>query len=123
MATVTITHENLESIIADNEIVILDFWASWCGPCKRFAPTFEASSDKHPGVIHGKVNTEEQQQLAASFNIQGIPNVVAFKKGVILFQNPGMLVPQQLEALVGELEKADVETLMAEQEAAEASKA
>lgn len=122
MATVEITAENIQSTVADNEIVLLDFWASWCGPCKRFGPIFEASSEQHPDVVFGKINTEEQQQLAASFGVQSIPMVVAFRQGVILFQQPGMLPGEALTEIVQQLKAVDMEDVhkkLAEQEAAQ----
>ena len=109
MATVEITAENLQTTVADNDIVVLDFWASWCGPCKRFGPIFEASSEENPDVVYGKINTEEQQQLAASFGVQSIPMVVAFRQGIILFQQPGMLPPEALSQLVTQLKEVDME--------------
>lgn len=123
MATVEITAENLQSTVSDNDIVVLDFWASWCGPCKRFGPIFEASSEQNPDVVYGKVNTEEQQQLAASFGVQSIPMVVAFRQGIILFQQPGMLPPEALGELVTQLKAVDMDEVrkkVAEQEAGQA---
>ena len=123
MATVEITAENLKSTVSDNDIVVLDFWASWCGPCKRFGPIFEASSEQNPDVVYGKVNTEEQQQLAASFGVQSIPMVVAFRQGIILFQQPGMLPPEALGELVTQLKAVDMDEVrkkVAEQEAGQA---
>ena len=79
MATVELTKDNINSIINDNAIVIVDFWASWCGPCKRFAPVFEAASEKHPDIVFAKVNTEEQQEIAGYFQIRAIPTLAVFR--------------------------------------------
>jgi len=108
MATVDVTTENFEQLIQDNEVVILDFWASWCGPCKRFAPIFEELSDKHTDVLFGKVNTEEQQQLAAAFGIQAIPTTVFFRDQVALHRQPGLLPPEGVEDLLDQVKKLDM---------------
>jgi len=95
MATVEVTQDNIEEIIAKNDIVILDFWAEWCGPCKSFAPAFEAASEKYSDVVFGKVDTEAQRDLAGYFQIRSIPTVMLFRDKVMLFSQPGAIPPDQ----------------------------
>src|ERR1700758_956877 len=109
MATRKLTTESFSETINDNDIVLVDFWASWCGPCKQFAPTFEASSEKHPDVVFAKVDTEAEQELAARAQIRAIPTLMAFKKGQLVFNQAGSLPPAALEDLVQQVEALDVE--------------
>jgi thioredoxin reductase (NADPH) len=109
MATREITAESFNETINDNEIVLVDFWASWCGPCRQFAPTFEASSESHPDIVHAKVDTEAEQQLAAAAQIRSIPTLMAFKKGKLLFNQAGALAPAALEDLVQQVKDFDVD--------------
>lgn len=97
MPTITLTDQNFEQTIADNDIVFLDFWASWCGPCKTFAPIFEAASEKHPDIAFGKVNTEEQMALAQRFQIRSIPTIMIYREQIPLFVQSGSLPAAALE--------------------------
>lgn len=114
MATKNITLDNFEETIQGEGIVLLDFWASWCGPCKRFAPIFEASSEKHPDVTFGKVNTEEQQALAGRFGIRSIPTTVFYRDGIPVHMQPGLLPPEGLEDLIGQIEALDMTEVKSE---------
>ncbi len=115
MATQNITAESFNDTINDNEIVLVDFWASWCGPCRQFAPTFEASSDKHPDIVYAKVDTEAEQQLAAAAQVRSIPTLMVFKKGKLVFNQPGALPPAALEDLVQQVAAFDVDSAIAAQ--------
>ena len=115
MATLDITAEQFNDTINDNDIVLVDFWASWCGPCRAFAPTFKASSEKHPDVVYAKVDTEAEQQLASAAQIRSIPTLMAFKKGKLVFNQAGALPPAALEDLVQQIKDFDVDAAVAEQ--------
>ncbi|HLU82671.1 MAG TPA: thioredoxin [Trueperaceae bacterium] len=120
MATHEITAENLGSTIADNDIVFLDFWAAWCGPCRMFAPIFEQAAKTHSDVVFGKVDTEAQQELAAAFNIRSIPTLMAFRENVLVFSQPGAMMGPQFEQIitaVRELDMADVHAKVAARQA------
>ncbi len=117
MATRDITAEEFNDTINDNDIVLVDFWASWCGPCRAFAPTFKASSEQHPDVVYAKVDTEAQQDLAAAAQIRSIPTLMAFKKGKLVFNQAGALPPAALEQLVQQVKDFDIDAAVQEQSA------
>jgi len=108
MATVELTHDNFEKTVSDNPIVIVDFWAPWCGPCRGFAPIFEKASDAHPDVVFAKVNTDEQQELAGSFQIRSIPTLMVFREQVVLFQQAGALPAVALEQVLTQTKSLDM---------------
>ena len=114
MATVDVTKENFEEIVTKNSIVILDFWAAWCGPCKAFAPAFEAASEKYPDVVFGKINTEEQQELAGHFQIRSIPNVMLFRDQIVLFSQPGAMPPAGIDSVIEQAKALDMNKVRAE---------
>lgn len=117
MTTRDITAEQFNDTVTDNEIVLVDFWASWCGPCKQFAPTFAASAEKHPDVVYAKVDTEAEQELAAAADIRSIPTLMAFKKGKLVFNQAGALPAAALEELVQKVKDFDVDAALREQAA------
>jgi thioredoxin 1 len=108
MATVTVTEQSFEGLVK-NGIVFLDFWASWCGPCRAFAPVYEKVADQHPDVVWGKVNTEEEQRLAQTFGIRAIPTLMIFREGVLLFSNPGVVPAEALEDLLKQVQALDMD--------------
>ena len=121
MSTTTLTMDTFEQTVHENEIVLVDFWASWCGPCRQFAPVFERAADEHPDIVFGKVDTESEQQLAAAAQITSIPTLMAFKQGVLVFAQPGALPAPALQQVIDAVKELDVEQAVAEAAAAEAS--
>ena len=117
MATLDITGEQFASTIEGNDIVLVDFWAEWCGPCKQFGPTYSAVSEKHPDVVFTKVDTEAEQQLAAEAGISSIPTLMAFREKVLVFSQPGALPAAALEELITAVRALDVEAAMRDAEA------
>lgn len=114
MATIEITSENLEPTIEQHPIVILDFWASWCGPCRNFAPTFEEIANKHPDIVFGKVNTEEQEEVAGGFGIRSIPTIAIFREQIVVYFEAGALGANDLEQLIEQVRGLNMDKIREE---------
>lgn len=114
MATVELTQENFEQVVIGSDTVIIDFWAPWCAPCRVFAPTFEAVAEANPDIVFAKVNTEEQQEIAAAFNIRSIPTLMVFREKVIVFSQPGALPRPAFEQVVQKSKELDMAKVHAE---------
>lgn len=113
MATVELTAQNIESQITENDIVFVDFWAEWCGPCRMFGPIFEKASEEHTGVVFGKVDTEAEQALAASAGITSIPTLMAFRDGILVFSQPGALPAPTFQDLITQVKALDMDAVRA----------
>ncbi len=120
MATVDISMETFQSTVDDNDIVLIDFWAEWCGPCRSFGPTFEKASESYPNVVFAKVDTEAHQDLAGAFEIRSIPTLMAFKDQMVVFSQPGALPEDALTDLIDQIEALDMDTVRKELEEEEA---
>jgi thioredoxin 1 len=126
MATISLTEDNFDSTVEQNPMVVVDFWAAWCAPCRVFAPTFEQASERYPDVVFGKVNTEEEAELAGAFGIRSIPTLMILREKVVLYAEAGALPQTQLHALIDQAKALDMERVhreLAEQEAKEAEAA
>ncbi|KAA3639675.1 MAG: thioredoxin, partial [Armatimonadetes bacterium] len=114
MATIDITKDTLVETIEGNDIVLIDFWAEWCGPCRSFGPTYEKVSEKYPNITFAKVDTEDQQEVAQNFGIRSIPTLVAFRENIGVFSQPGALPEDALESLIGQIEELDMDAIRKE---------
>ena len=108
MPVIKLTQENFEEVVTGNDMVIIDFWASWCGPCRAFAPTFQAAAERHADIVFAKVNTEEQQELAGAFNIRSIPTLMVFREQVILYAEAGALPAPSLDEVITKMRELDM---------------
>ncbi|MGY1900335.1 thioredoxin family protein [Nocardia gipuzkoensis] len=114
MPTITLTQHNFDSVVTSNPIVLVDWWAGWCGPCQRFAPVYEASADRHPEIVHGKVDTEAEPALSATARVTQYPTLMAFREGVLVYSEAGALAADALEDLVQQILWLDMDQVRRE---------
>jgi thioredoxin 1 len=114
VATIDLTKETFDQTVQDNDLLVIDFWATWCAPCRSFGPIFEAASENHTDVVFGKVNTEEQTELAAAFQVRSIPTLMILREQIMLYAQPGMLSATQLEELLNKAQELDMDEVRAE---------
>ena len=117
MATIEVTNSNIEEVLTKNDIVVLDFWANWCGPCKRFGPIFEKVASRHPEIVFGKVNTENEAELSGVFSIMSIPTLMIFRENIVLFSQPGALPEDALEELIDKIKNLNMDEVKKQIEA------
>lgn len=113
MATIDLTTDSFHSAVEDSDILFVDFWAAWCGPCRAFAPTFQAASEAHPDIVFGKVDTEAEQQLSAAAGITSIPTLMVFRDQILVFSQPGALAPPQLDQVITAVKGLDMDEVRA----------
>ena len=121
MALENLTKENFNEKVESNEIIILDFWAPWCGPCRQFAPIFEEAAKENPDILFGKINTEEEQELAAYFQIRSIPTVMVMREGIVVFAQPGLLPKEALEDILNQVKALNMDEVRAQIEKEQAN--
>jgi len=109
MAVIEVTRDTFDATVTDNEVVLMDFWAPWCGPCHQFAPVFESLSEAHPDIVFAKVNTEEERELAGHFQIRSIPTLMVFRQQIIVFAQPGALPPAALASIIEKVQALDMD--------------
>jgi len=114
MALMNLTKENFNEVVESNDIVVMDFWAEWCGPCRQFAPIFEKVAGEYPDIVFGKINTEEEQELAGHFQIQSIPTVMIMREQIVVFAQPGMLPEEGLKDLINQVKELDMDEVRKE---------